>query len=43
MRDTKTREIDLKYRGILNDVKTITLEVSNVYLDVEEFEIYDLS
>lgn len=35
-------EIDLKYRGLTADVKSIRLESNYSYLDVNEFEIYEL-
>ncbi len=36
------KEIDLKTRGLLNDTATITLETYFSYLDVLEFEVYEL-
>jgi hypothetical protein len=35
-------EIDLKYRGLTDDVKSITIESNYSYLDVNELEIYEL-
>jgi hypothetical protein len=43
MRKNTYKKIDLKYRGLVNDVRFITVEVWNKYLDISEFEIYELN
>jgi len=35
-------EIDLKYRGLTSDVRYIEIEVYQQYLDLIEFEYYEL-